>query len=134
MEVSTHQMVREPRGDQMKRMRKTYGCPVELSLDLLGGKWKSIILARLKDRPVGYGELRRLISDLSDKVLTERLKGLEAQGLVKRMRTSGQPVRFRYALTDRGESLRPVLEALYSWGEQAAAELNLQIRPTPARE
>jgi DNA-binding HxlR family transcriptional regulator len=104
MEVSTRRMVREPGGD-MKRMRKTYGCPVELSLDLLGGKWKSIILARLKDRPVGYGELRRLITDLSDKVLTERLKGLEAQGLVKRVPASDGPARFRYTLTDRGESL-----------------------------
>jgi DNA-binding HxlR family transcriptional regulator len=134
MAVSTHQMVRRLAGDQMKQMRKTYGCPVELSLDLLGGKWKSVILARLKDRPLGYGELRRLISDLSDKVLTERLKGLEAQGLVTRLRGSGQPARPRYTLTERGASLRPVLEALYSWGEQAAADLDLQIRPTPARE
>jgi DNA-binding HxlR family transcriptional regulator len=136
MEVSTHHMVRGHVGDQMKRMRKTYGCPVELSLDLLGGKWKSVILARLKERPLSYGELRRLIPDLSDKVLTERLKGLEARGLVTRMRSSsaGQPARLRYALTERGKSLRSVLEALYSWGEQAATDLNLQIRPTAARE
>jgi DNA-binding HxlR family transcriptional regulator len=120
----------------MKRMRKTYGCPVELSLDLLGGKWKSVILARLKDSPLSYGELRRLIPDLSDKVLTERLKGLEARGLLTRTRSSSpsQPARLRYALTERGKSLRPVLEALYSWGEQAATDLNLQIRPTAARE
>jgi DNA-binding HxlR family transcriptional regulator len=134
MDVSTHQMVRGPAGDPMKRLRKTYGCPVELSLDLLGGKWKSVILARLKDRPLGYGELRRLISDLSDKVLTERLKGLEAQGLVTRLRNPGRPARLRYALTERGQSLRPILEALYSWGEQAAADLDVQIRPTPTRE
>jgi DNA-binding HxlR family transcriptional regulator len=118
----------------MKRMRNTYGCPVELSLDILGGKWKSVILARLKDCPLSYGELRRLISELSDKVLTERLKALEAQGLVTRVRTANQPARSRYALTERGESLRPLLEALYNWGEQAAADLNLRIRPTPARE
>jgi DNA-binding HxlR family transcriptional regulator len=120
----------------MKRMRKIYGCPVELSLDLLGGKWKSVILARLKDRPLSYGELRRLIPDLSDKVLTERLKGLEARGLLTRTRSSspGRPARLRYALTERGKSLRPVLEALYSWGQQAATDLNLQIRPTATRE
>jgi DNA-binding HxlR family transcriptional regulator len=133
MDVSTHQMVRRLAGDQMKRLRKTYGCPVELSLDLLGGKWKPVSLARLKDRPLSYGELRGLISDLSDKVLTERLKGLEAQGLVTRVQSSGQATRLRYALTERGESLRPVLEALYRWGEQAAADLNLQIRPTAGR-
>ena len=118
----------------MKRMRQSYGCPVELSLDLLGGKWKPVILARLKDRPLSYGELRRLIPDLSDKVLTERLKGLEAQGLVTRLRSAGRPARVRYSLTARGESLRPVLQALYSWGEQAATDLNLQIRATTPRE
>jgi DNA-binding HxlR family transcriptional regulator len=127
-------MVRSFADDQMKRMRKTYGCPVELSLDLLGGKWKPVILARLKDRPLSYWELRGLISDFSDKVLTERPKGLEAQGLLARMRSSGQTARRRYALTERGESLRPVLEALYSWGERAATDLNVQIRSTAARE
>jgi DNA-binding HxlR family transcriptional regulator len=118
----------------MKRMRKTYGCPVELSLDLLGGKWKPVILARLKDRPLSYGELRGLIPDLSDKVLTERLKGLEARGLVTRLRHSARPARIRYALTERGQSLRPVLQALYDWGAQAATDLNLQIRATKPHE
>jgi DNA-binding HxlR family transcriptional regulator len=118
----------------MKRMRKTYGCPVELSLELLGGKWKSVILARLKDHPLSYGELGRLIPGLSDKVLTERLKALEARGLVTRIRSTGQPSRVHYVLTRRGESLRPVLEALYSWGQQAAIDLNVQIRPTAARD
>jgi DNA-binding HxlR family transcriptional regulator len=118
----------------MKRMRKTYGCPVELSLDLLGGKWKPVILARLKDRPLSYGELRRLIPDLSDKMLTERLKGLQAQGLVARTRSSGKPARLSYALTERGESLRPVLQALYEWGERTAADLRVQIRPAPDQE
>jgi DNA-binding HxlR family transcriptional regulator len=135
MDLSTNQMVRWlVAGDSMKRMRNTYGCPVELSLDMLGGKWKSIILARLKDRSLSYGELRQLISELSDKVLTERLRALEAQGLVARVRSTRQPARSRYALTERGESLRPLLEALYSWGERAAAELNLRIRPTPTRK
>lgn len=57
----------------MKRIKSRYGCPVELSLDVLGGKWKSVILARLKDGPLRYGELRTLVSGLSDKMLTERL-------------------------------------------------------------
>jgi DNA-binding HxlR family transcriptional regulator len=134
MDFSTHQMVRELAGDPMKKMHKTYGCPVELSLALLGGKWKSVIVARLKDRPLSYGELRRFIPNLSDKVLTERLKGLEAGGLVTRMRGSGQPARSRYTLTERGQSLRPVLEALYSWGEQAAIDLHMQIRQPPAED
>jgi hypothetical protein len=66
----------------MKRLPRTFGCAVELSLELLGGKWKPIILARLKDGPLRYGELRRLIPSLSDKMLTERLADLQAIGLI----------------------------------------------------
>jgi DNA-binding HxlR family transcriptional regulator len=112
----------------MNRMRKVYGCPVELSLDLLGGKWKSVILARLKDQPLAYGELRHLIPELSDKVLTQRLKGLEEHGLVARERGPGQPSRSRYFLTDRGQSMRPLLQALYDWGEGAAPEFEVRFR------
>jgi len=110
----------------MNSMRKSFGCPVELSLTLLGGKWKTVILARLKDEPRSYGELRRLIPGLSDKVLTERLKGLRRQGLLELRSFAKRPAR-RYALTARGQSLRPVLEALYRWGNRAANELSLQI-------
>lgn len=90
-----------------------------------------MILARLKDNPLRYGELRRLIPDLSDKVLTERLRDLRDTGLVE---TTGEGGATRYALTARGESLRPVLEALYAWGEAAAAEAKVQFRPPPQPE
>lgn len=111
----------------LKQLRKIYGCPVELSLDLLGGKWKPVILARLKDRPLGYGELRRLLPLLSDKMLTERLKELEDRGLTRREAIAGAGERSRYRLTERGESLRPVLQALYDWGEVAAREFYVNI-------
>lgn len=114
----------------MKRLRKVYGCPVELSLDLLGGKWQAVILARLKDQPLSYAELRHCIPNLSDKILTERLKALAARGLVRKARSARAPARVRYELTDRAAALSPALEALYGWGEQAAAELGLQIRST----
>jgi DNA-binding HxlR family transcriptional regulator len=75
-------LVRDLIGDAaMKRLPRTFGCAVELSLELLGGKWKPIILARLKDGPLRYGELRRLTPSLSDKMLTERLADLQAVGL-----------------------------------------------------
>ncbi len=107
---------------------KDFGCPVEVSLEFLSGKWKPVILGRLKERPRGYGELRRLIPSLSDKVLTERLRDLEARGLIARDSGSASPRR-TYRLTDRGESLRPVLQALYDWGLNAAADLRLEMRP-----
>ena len=110
----------------MNRLGKTYGCGVEVSLAVLGGKWKPVILARLKEQPMTYGDLRRALPSLSDKVLTERLKQLEEQGLAIRD-TAADGGRRRYRLTERGESLRPVLDALYAWGESAATELGLTI-------
>jgi DNA-binding HxlR family transcriptional regulator len=72
----------------MKRLQKTFGCPVELSLQILGGKWKPVIMARLKEKPLRYGELRQAIPPLSDKVLTQRLRDLETQGLIMRARAA----------------------------------------------
>ena len=102
-----------------------YGCGVEVSLDVLGGKWKTVILAQLKQGPMRYADLRRALPRLSDKVLTERLRELETSELIVRSpRASGGG----YALSARGESLRPVLDALYAWGEVHALELGATIR------
>jgi DNA-binding HxlR family transcriptional regulator len=119
----------KPMGDVVvTNLPVAFGCPVELSLTLLGGKWKAVILARLKDRPLRYGELRRLIPRLSDKVLTERLADLQGLGLIAP--NDGRP-RNGYRLSARGESLRPVLQALYDWGEAQAYELKVVVKPSP---
>ena len=68
----------------MKRLRRNYGCPVELSLDFVGGKWRTVILAWLKEAPHRYGELRKRVPGLTDKVLTQQLKELEALGLISK--------------------------------------------------
>lgn len=115
----------------MKPIRGSYGCPVELCLAVLGGKWTTVILAWLKEGPLRYGELRRLTPGLSDKVLGERLKELEAAGLVIKMPLDGGSRRL-YGLTERGESLRPVLDALYGWGSVAAETYDVGFT-TPAR-
>ena len=111
----------------LKRLAKHYGCPVELSLEILGGKWKPVILSRLKERPYRYSELRRLIPNLSTKMLTQRLRDLELQGLVERQGISGRPHSL-YGLTARATSLKPVLQALYDWGQRTATELKVEIR------
>src|SRR5882724_12666983 len=90
------------RENSVKRLAKRFGCPVELSLELLGGKWKPVILARLKERPHRYSELRKLIPTLSTKMLTERLRDLEVQGLVERRGIAGKPHAV-YRLTARAE-------------------------------
>jgi DNA-binding HxlR family transcriptional regulator len=108
----------------MKSLPKAFGCPVEFSLELLGGKWKTVILARLKEGPLRYGELRRLVPQLSDKVLTERLDDLQSLGLIRR---EGAKRSSAYRLSARGETLKPLLQALYDWGQEHARELNVVI-------
>jgi DNA-binding HxlR family transcriptional regulator len=110
-----------------KRLRKRYGCPVELSLEFVGGKWKTVILAWLKEAPHRYSELRARMPGVADKVLTERLKELEILGLVSKEPANGRQAARVYCLTERGESLRPVLDALYAWGEAIAADLAVEI-------
>jgi DNA-binding HxlR family transcriptional regulator len=111
----------------LKRLPKTLGCPVELSLQVLGGKWKPVIMSRLKEEPLRYSQLRQLIPALSDKVLTERLRDLEAQGLISRTKAAPDAKETVYQLTPLGETLRPVLDALYAWGEGAAAQLDVRF-------
>lgn len=93
-----------------------FGCPVELALTTLGGKWKVVLLARLKERPHRYAELRSAIPGLSDKVLTARLQDLVAAGLVVQRKHGRRGAPSSYSLSARGEQLRPTLEALYAWG------------------
>ncbi len=116
----------------MKRPRATYGCPVELALEFVGGKWKTVILAWLKEAPHRYTELRARMPDISDKVLTERLRDLERLGLVEKRPGPGKTERV-YTLTPRGEGLRPMLEALYTWGAAIAPELPVAIRDASDR-
>lgn len=104
----------------MGKLKRTYGCPVELSLEFVGGKWRTVILAWLKESPHRYGELRKRMPGLADKVLTQRLRELQAQGII--LKKGGT-----YELTARGESLRPVLDALYAWGEKTAPELKVKF-------
>jgi len=112
----------QPVSRRERAVSKIYGCPVELALDMIGGKWKTVIVARLKQGPMRYGELRRAIPNLSDKVLTDRLRDLEARGLVIHSADA------HYALTERGLSLAPALQALFDWGTVIAPEVGAKIK------
>jgi DNA-binding HxlR family transcriptional regulator len=114
----------------MKRLKKQYGCPVELSLEFVGGKWTTVILAWLKEAPHRYGELRRRIPTVADKVLSEKLQTLERLGLISKKPVENSMAGYVYRLTPRGDSLRPVLNALHSWGETMAQELDVSVRTT----
>src|SRR5438477_3509708 len=100
-----------------RKLARKFSCGVELSLEILGGKWKPVILAHLKQGPLRYGELRaRIGAGLSDKMLTQRLGDLEEQGLVARQKRGGRGARSLYRLTARARTLRPALQALHDWG------------------
>jgi len=111
----------------MKRLKSHYGCPVELTLEFVGGKWKTVILCYLKEGPYRYRDLREKIPAISEKILTERLKELEKLELVERVPSSGGGQVRVYRLSARGESLRPVLDALYRWGVKAADRLPVTV-------
>jgi DNA-binding HxlR family transcriptional regulator len=106
-------------------------CPVELTLKVIGGKWATIVLAHLKEGVHRYGVLRRKMPNVSEKVLVQRLQGLEAGGLVARRVDGGTPPGVEYRLTEEGLSLVPVLEALYAWGEGRAERTGVHIERSP---
>jgi len=106
-------------------MSRVYACPVELALDVLGGKWRAVLLAHLKEGPQRYSDLRRLAPRMSEKMLTQRLHELCDRGLITRRGGT-------YRLTRRGASARSVLNALYDWGTLIAPDVDARIEP-PAK-
>ncbi len=96
------------------------GCPVEAALELIGGKWKGVALYHLMERTVRFNELKRQMHDVTQRMLTKQLRELEADGLVKRKVYPVVPPKVEYSLTAKGESLRPIIIALKTWGEENA--------------
>ena len=92
-------------------------CPVETTLMVIGDKWKVLILRDLMNGTMRFGELKKSIGHVSQKVLTAQLRDMETKGLVIRQVYAEVPPRVEYTLTEDGYSLRPVLEALRVWGE-----------------
>lgn len=93
-------------------------CPLVAAINIVGGKWKPIILHMLGTRSMRFGELQRSIPPVSQKMLTQQLRELEADGIVQRQVHGGKPLRTDYSLTALGASLWPVLQTLYDWGQQ----------------
>ena len=110
-----------------KRSRHTHyelpACPVEATLELIGGKWKGIVLFYLLDGRLRFSELKRQVGDVTQRMLTKQLRELEASGLVSRTVYAEVPPRVEYELTKDGQSLKPVLAALRKWGESHALKL-----------
>ena len=95
---------------------RSYECPVELSLSVLQGKWKILILWHLSDSTLRYGEIRKALPKITHKMLSQQLKELEADGIVHREVFPVVPPKVEYSLTKLGKTLAPALESLQLWG------------------
>ncbi|WP_081867827.1 winged helix-turn-helix transcriptional regulator [Hymenobacter sp. IS2118] len=93
-------------------------CPVRTTLNVLGGKWKLLILSYLLDGPRRYGELRRLMPEITEKMLIQELRDLETDGIVARTVHQTVPPRVDYSLTTQGQLVRPFFAELLGWGIQ----------------
>jgi DNA-binding HxlR family transcriptional regulator len=101
-----------------KQRHTTYThCPVEATLDIIGGKWKSIILFRVLEDTRRFNELRRLLPSLTQRMLTNQLRELERDGLIARKVYAEVPPKVEYSITAFGKTLEPVLRSLTQWAE-----------------
>lgn len=98
------------------------GCPVEATLDLIGGKWKGMLLYRLLDGTQRFNALKRELPSITQRMLTKQLRELEESGLVHRMVYAEVPPRVEYSLTPLGKSLKPIIASLRSWGQAYLAK------------
>ncbi|MDF3036741.1 MAG: transcriptional regulator [Paucimonas sp.] len=103
--------------EKSSHIENPLGCPMVMTINIIGGKWKPVILHMLSSRSMRFGQLKNCIPPVSQKMLTQQLRELELDGIVSRTVYPEVPPRVDYALTALGESLIPVIETLYQWGE-----------------
>ncbi len=99
-------------------MNKLPACPIETTLTLISDKWKILILRDLGSGTKRFGELKKSVGNISQKVLTSNLRQMEANGLINRKVYAEVPPKVEYSLTELGESLHPVLHAMELWGSE----------------
>lgn len=105
-----------------------FSCPFELTMEVIGGKWKGLILWHLLDKKVlRNGEMLRLMPRITQKMLTQQLREMEENGLVSRIIYEQVPPKVEYSLTSHGEALRPILNQMIEWGLVYARDNNITI-------
>ena len=93
-------------------------CPVAITVQMIGSKWKLLIMRNLLQRPWRFNELKKDLEGISQKVLTDSLRSMEADGIITRTVYPEVPPRVEYALSDLGESMRPIMDAMEIWGTE----------------
>lgn len=104
-------------------LKELPACPVETTLTLIGDKWKVLILRDLLPGTKRFGELKKSLVSVSQKVLTAQLRDMEKSGLVSRKVYAEVPPRVEYSLTELGQSLKPILDSMQNWGESYKASM-----------
>jgi DNA-binding HxlR family transcriptional regulator len=104
---------------------KSYNCSFEFTMDAISGKWKGLVLWHLSSGTLRYGELKKLLGNITQKMLTQTLRELENCSVVHREVYAVVPPKVEYSLTIHGEALIPILGALHKWGEETSKELGI---------
>ncbi len=103
------------------------GCPVEATLKVIGGKWKGVILYHLLSETMRFNELRRLMPEVTQRMLTRQLRELEADNLISRKVYAEVPPKVEYSITEYGKTLAPIIHALQAWGLQHLEKMQEQV-------
>ena len=109
-----------------RMMNQDFHCSLDITMHFIGGKWKAVVLWYLRNGKKRFGELKQLVPDITDKMLSLQLKSLEEDGIIKRTVYPEVPPRVEYEFTEQGMTLIPVIEAIAKWGrEKAEADARL---------
>lgn len=118
-----------------KQRHKNYACcPLEAAMDVMGGKWKVTVLFRLMEGTRRFNELRRLLPNVTQRMLTTQLRDLESDGLVSRKVYAEVPPKVEYSLTPLGKTLEPILRELFHWGETFKEQVKSSPQKTKVRK
>ncbi|MBU6360517.1 MAG: helix-turn-helix domain-containing protein [Chloroflexota bacterium] len=115
----------------MSNQRNVCACPVENATQLISGKWKARILWKLHHRTMRYGELRRELIGITEKMLAQQLREMENDGLIVRTQYPEMPPKVEYSLSKFGKSFSPILEQIALWGQQYQTEIVRAIEKSP---
>ena len=102
----------------IKRRKEEYKCPLEVTMEIIGGKYKGVIIGHLIGKILRYNELQKLISHATPKMLIQQLKELEADGIINKTMYPVIPPKTEYSLTELGKTLVPIIQDLESWGDK----------------
>ncbi|MCY6353744.1 winged helix-turn-helix transcriptional regulator [Clostridium sp. ZS2-4] len=110
-----------------KIQEKTYLCGMELTMDIIGGKWKGVILWNLRNRTLRFSQLKRRLNGVTQKMLTQQLRELEEDGLINRKVFPQVPPKVEYSLTEYGKTIVPVLYGIYQWGIKYSMQFDVNL-------